>query len=146
VTQARFPRRQLRGLLSQHKYRARRTVVDGEGLASQAEARRYRELQLLAARNICRFYRQRTFALGCPENKYRVDFVVEMVPETDPGAMVWPSHAEDVKGYETKDFKRWRRLWEKYGPMPLVVLKVKGKGWSREIILPEAEMKLRKMK
>ena len=37
---------------------------------------------------------------------------------------VW---VEDVKGMETQAFKKHKRLWKRYGRLPLVIVKAKGK-------------------
>jgi len=59
--------------------------------------------------------------LGCPENRYVVDFLVGGFGDVGNGkfVVVW---AEDVKGYPTAKFKRDARLWHKYGPFPLDVI------------------------
>jgi hypothetical protein len=73
--------------------------------------------------------RQTTFHLGCPENLYRVDFLVYS-PEGPT-----PIHAVDVKGARTAKFNRDAKLWRAYGPCPLWVVTRKGKtGWSVEVI------------
>jgi hypothetical protein len=67
--------------------------------------------------------RQPTFRLGCPENVYRPDFLVVSAK----GVRV-----EDVKGVETSKFARDRKLWARYGPCPLWIVK----GSDVEIIDP----------
>ncbi len=102
-------------------------TVDGVLYASKSEALRARELKLLfQAGEIRGWQRQPTYELGCPENKYRADFVVY----DDFGQ----AHVEDVKGFEPREFKRWKRLWRKYGKCPLVVLRRRGDRWEREIV------------
>ena len=49
------------------------------------------------------------------DDRYRADFVVFK----SNGEV----YAIDVKGAETESFRRIRRLWLKYGPMPLKVVK-----------------------
>ncbi len=93
---------------------------------SKAEAKRAQELDLLLKGGAIREWRRQvTIKLG-PDIKYRADFIV-----VDDAGVI---HAEDVKGYETPDFKRVRRLWQKYMDYPLVVLKRKGKGWARDVV------------
>lgn len=41
---------------------------------------------------------------------------------------------EDVKGAETREFKRVRRLWAKYGRLPLWVVRLKRGEWDIEVI------------
>jgi hypothetical protein len=104
------------------KYQNVRTVYDGVRYDSRAEARRAAELDLLVKiGEITGWTRQVTFRLGCPENTYRVDFLVFGV--CNGKQVVW---AEDVKGVETQTFKRNKRLWARYGPCPLHILKTKG--------------------
>lgn len=110
-----------------HKYSACPTSHGGVRYASKAEASRAVELDLLIrAGDLKRIDRQVRIALGIAENVYVVDFVV-----TPMRGRPW---AEDVKGYETPAFKRHKRLWRRYGPMPLLILKRRGRGWSRETI------------
>jgi hypothetical protein len=104
-------------------------TVRGVTYASNAEAIRAQQLWLLEfAGDVVSIARQVTFELGVPENKYRVDFVV-----TDKAGRQW---AEEVKGYETSKFRRDKKLWKSYGPMPLHVLRLNrdGRSWAREVV------------
>lgn len=110
-----------------HKYNAQRTQRGGVTFASKAEADRWEELKLLEGGGaIVHVQRQVTFRLGCDENRYLVDF------------LVWntygEAHAEDVKGLETAAFKRHARLWRRYGPCDLHILKRKGAKWATQVI------------
>lgn len=108
------------------KYRNVRTEYGGRAFDSKAEAERARVLDLLKQSGLVRDWQpQVTFQLGCPENRYRVDFLVWLPDGT--------TQAEDVKGVETAAFRRHRRLWLKYGPCPLHVIHRK----DTEIIIPE---------
>jgi len=108
-------------------FRAVPTLVDGVRYDSKAEADRAAILELLRRGGEVRWWlRQVTVRLGCPENTYRVDFVV--------CAKDGSVHAEDVKAIETRDFRRQKRLWKAYGPFPLHVIGKK----TVEIIEPEA--------
>ena len=102
---------------NRHKYLAVRTVAaDGSKFPSKSECARYETL--LAMRNaglIRGFIRQPRFTLGVPENVYVSDFLVF---ENDGKA-----HAEDVKGMETPKFKRDKKLWLRYGPCQLGIIK-----------------------
>lgn len=94
---------------------------------SAAEAARAQELDLLLRSKVITGYeRQVEFQLG--EDAYVADFVVDgfnprRVPET------W---VEEVKGFETREFKRVRRLWKKYGPCTMIIYKRKGNAWVVE--------------
>jgi hypothetical protein len=82
---------------------------------SQAEMKRAAQLDIELAAGVIRgWLRQTTVMLGVPENRYTVDFVVVGLD-----GVCW---AEDVKGHETASFKRNKKLWARYGPMPLHVL------------------------
>lgn len=107
------------------KYRAVKTEYNGVLYDSKAEAAYAEHLDLLArAGGIAWWIRQPTFRLGCPENVYKPDFLVV----TDAGVYV-----VDVKGVETSKFKKDRRLWAKYGPCRLVIVK----GKKSEYVDPE---------
>ena len=92
-----------------HKYHAIPTVLDGVRFASQAEARRYRELTLLqAAGEIDRLECQPRFPLvvnGVKVGEYRGDF---RYTETATGRVV----TEDVKGVRTQVYTLKKRLVE----------------------------------
>jgi hypothetical protein len=97
------------------KYRAVRTEHDGVVYDSKAEARRAAELDAMtAAGQIIGYQRQVTFRLGDKLDPYRVDFLVF----DHYGAV----HAEDVKGYETKQFKHHLRRWRRFGPCDLWIV------------------------
>jgi len=111
---------------------ARRTYNDVV-YHSLAEARRAQLLDLLIRGGQVRAWkRQVRFELGTLYNVYVVDFVVE---EAD-GAV----HAEDVKGYETREFKKNARLWAAFGPIPLWILTPGGASrWKVKIIDPDTQ-------
>lgn len=115
-------------------------TYDGVVYASKAEARRASELNLLIrAGEIVGWWAQPTFRLGCPENRYRADFIVvqHSSPDHFHRPLIW---VEDVKGYRTQSFARWVRLWRRYGQWPLVILTPKKKGWKEERIEPGMPM------
>lgn len=98
------------------KYRNEKTLLDGITFDSKAEARRYADLKLQhRAGQIRWFSRQPSFVL--PGGiRYRPDFIV-----CSPDGKI---HVEDVKGYETKDFKLKHKLWDATFPgLPLVIIK-----------------------
>lgn len=99
-----------------NKYRNICTQIDGITFDSRAEARRYGELKMLQqAGEIQGFARQVSFLLP-GEIRYRPDFLV-----CDKDGTVW---AEDVKGFETAEFKLKQKLWRQAYPwMQLHVVK-----------------------
>lgn len=107
-------------------FRARPTIHNGIRYASKAEANRAAELELLErAGKVVWWIPQVTIRLGCPENTYRVDFLVAEMPRPIGGSTVQYGlavHAEDVKGWETPQFAKHKRLWAKYGRFPLHVI------------------------
>ena len=83
-----------------------KTEIDGHTFDSKAEARRYSELKMLAAADeIMGFGLQPSFVLP-GSIRYRPDFIV-----CGKDGTVW---VEDVKGYETKDFKLKKKLWDSH--------------------------------
>ena len=108
-----------------NKFHAKPTVRDGIRFDSRAEADWWAMLALsLRAGEIRSVNRQVTYTLG--DISYRADF--EIV--TDDGERI----AQDVKGVETPRFRLVRRLWAKYGPCPLQVIKRRGRKWFIEVI------------
>jgi hypothetical protein len=105
-----------------NKYRAKPTIYNGVRYASKAEANRAEQLdQLRAAGEVHWWVGQVRFRLGIPENVYVVDFLV-----VDASGVF----CEDVKGVSTAKFKRDVRLWKRYGPCPLHVIR----GRSVEVV------------
>lgn len=105
--------------------KAERTY-NGVVYASKLEAARAKVLDRLVQKKIIRFWiGQPKFRLGCPENVYIADF---LVIDMDGGFWV-----EDVKGYQTRKFKRDKWLWRKYGPCRLSILNRR----NPEFITPE---------
>lgn len=98
------------------KYRAQKTTVDGITFDSKAEAARYLKLkQMQQSGEIIGFTRQPSFIL--PGGiRYMPDFLV-----CDKDMKIW---VEDVKGYETKEFKLKKKLWdESFWWLPLRIIK-----------------------
>lgn len=125
--------------MNRNKYKAVRTPYNGVTYDSKAEAEYAAQLDMeMASRQkyVSWWVRQVTFALGCPENAYRVDFLV-MTPGYDRVGGNFHIHAVDVKGCETPKFKKDKKLWAKYGPCPLKIVKsVSGKLSTVEVIRP----------
>lgn len=103
-----------------HKYGAVRTVARDRSYPSKAEAE-YAEILfgLKEAGHIIEIIEQPRTELGVPENIYRPDFFV-----------VWTNgdlSFIDVKGKETAKFRKDKKLWQKYGRLPLQIVRKKGK-------------------
>jgi hypothetical protein len=109
-----------------NKYRAQRTEYDGVTYASKAEACYAVALDVATRAGAYRHWtRQVPFHLGCPENKYVVDFLAWLPDGT--------TVCIDVKGVETAKFKRDRKLWARYGPCALNIVR---RGKIVEVIEP----------
>jgi hypothetical protein len=101
-----------------NKYRAERTEYAGVMYDSAAEADRAMHLDaLVRSGEVFWWVGQPKFRLGCPENVYVADFVVVGPEEV---------HVEDVKGLDLPKFRRDVRLWRRYGPCQLLVVRKGG--------------------
>lgn len=101
-------------------------TYEGRRYSSRAEMVYFRDnlkLRELGGQ-ISNVQHQPRFELGCPENVYVADF--EFV-EFGKRIVV------DVKGVETPKFRRDRKLWAKYGPCNLRIVK---DGRVKETIVP----------
>ena len=106
-----------------NKYNANPTVYRGWRFDSKAEAEYAKILDALKGRlHVLWWLRQVPIDLN-EDDRYRVDFLVCY----DDGTL----EAVEVKGMETDRFRRIRRLWLKYGPFPLKIVK---KGRTTEIL------------
>lgn len=118
-------------LKTKSKYKNVYTMYNGIKYASKAEAMRAEVLDLAMLGGAVKgaiswWIGQPVFRLGVQENVYRADFLV---------VEKYSIHVEDVKGRETPKFKRDKKLWARYGPCDLWILKRKGKsGWHKEVI------------
>jgi len=119
------------------KYRATRTVYNGIGYASKAEAARAGFLDTARKLGLIRWWiGQPVFRLGCPENVYRPDFLVVGNNDANGKQEGYKGiHAEDVKGHATAKFAHDVKLWKAYGPCPLWI--IRGNRKTIEIINPE---------
>jgi hypothetical protein len=107
-----------------HKYHAKPYEYKGRKYPSTAQAERAMYLDGRVEAGYVGWYLEEVkFPLG-PDFSYRVDFLVFAVCSEMENCMFVV--AEDVKGMETPRFRTVRKLWKKYGPCPLHVLK-KGK-------------------
>lgn len=110
-----------------NKYRAIRTEYGGVVYASKAEADYAHQLDMLKRGGaIFGWTGQPRFRLGCPENVYVADFVVFFRDH--------PAHIVDVKGMATTKFRRDMKLWKKYGPCPLQIVR---NGKTEKVIYPD---------
>jgi len=108
-----------------HKYNiseAGRRTWRGKTYASMAEMRYAQMLfEMLREGKIAEVVEQPSVNLGTdPVIRYRPDFLV--VPASERPYYV------DVKGHETREFKRIRKLWATYGRLDLVITSPRGNG------------------
>jgi hypothetical protein len=97
-----------------HKYNAKLIVFDGFKFRSKAEHERYIILKMMYSSGQTEWFScQPTIHITC-DFSYRPDFMVVENGEV---------HYEDVKGLETARFRQAKRLWAKYVPIPLWIIK-----------------------
>ena len=100
------------------KYRAVRSEWNGRTYASKAEMRYAQHLYDLRDKGaILDYVEQPRKWLGVPENVYVPDFLV-----IGQGGDAW---YVDVKGMENATFRKNKKLWRKYGYLPLHVVSSK---------------------
>tara|TARA_B100001059_G_scaffold76184_1_gene73761 strand:- start:7718 stop:8104 length:387 start_codon:yes stop_codon:yes gene_type:complete len=108
----------------------------GRTFDSKAEKEYAERLQLLLDSGVIAEFNCQVpvHCLGCPENKFKPDFLV--IPSPEDGR--FPYYVE-VKGFETPQWKTTKTLWEAYGRLELVVVKKRGKDfYEYETITPKA--------
>ena len=106
-----------------NKCGAVRTEYAGRVYDSKAEAAYAIRLDLLiVSHEIKRWVPQPEYMLG-EDFKYRADFLV-----TGNDDSRW---VVDVKGHEMSRFRQAKKLWKKYGPLPLHIVK---KGGAVEVV------------
>lgn len=101
--------------MSAHKYSAKRTVSarTGRSYPSKAECQRAEELHLL----------ERGHAISELQEQPKVSLVAGITWRLDFAYLEQGQRFyEDVKGYETPDFKLKCRLWAAFGPAPLRII------------------------
>jgi hypothetical protein len=112
--------------VKQSKYRNRRTPYNGVTYASKAEANRAYALDADRKAGLIRgWIGQPKFRLGLPECVYVADFLVFPI-----GGPPW---VEDVKGVETPKWRRDVKLWRRFGPCDLRIIR---NGKLAEIVTP----------
>tara|TARA_R100001143_G_C3236212_1_gene76988 strand:- start:115 stop:498 length:384 start_codon:yes stop_codon:yes gene_type:complete len=98
-----------------NKYNAKPTKYRGWRFDSKFEAEYAKDLDGLIERQVVLWWlRQVPFDLT-EDDRYKVDFLVCYADGT--------LEAVEIKGVETTAFRRTRRLWLKYGPIPLQIVK-----------------------
>ncbi len=108
-----------------NKYRAKRTEYNGVMYDSAMEASEAARLDgQLGAGTIDWWLKQVWVPLG-PDFRTRIDFLVGVTLH----GVGFRVHGIEVKGVETPEFKRVRKLWPKYGPFSLLVRAKKNGGW-----------------
>ncbi len=101
--------------IKRNKYNAKATIYRGWRFDSKAEAEYAKVLdQQIETGHVHFWMRQVPFDIT-EDDRYKCDFLVFYTN----GEVA----AVDVKGVETESWRRTRRLWIKYGPMPLHVVK-----------------------
>ena len=107
-----------------HKFNAVAVERDGFRFKSKMQRKRYDELKLAqTAGDVVMFLQEVPFRM--PGTVYWADFLVFWSNGT--------TTVEDVKGMETPRFKKIRKLWKRYGVMPLRIVK---KNSQTEILEP----------
>ena len=98
-----------------HKYNAKPTMYRGWRFDSQAEANQAAQLDLLKDAEVVAFWMRQIPIDLTNDDRTKIDF---LVIETD-GTM----YGVEVKGVETDAWRKIRKLWIKYGPFPLRVVR-----------------------
>lgn len=97
-------------------------------MASEAEAERYRQLlRMEMDGRIQNLRTQVTHPLMVNNQlicRYRSDFEYQII---DEHGRITGDRVEDVKGFETPDFKLKKKLFDALEPTPLTVIPAKGK-------------------
>lgn len=115
-----------------NKYSAKRTTHAGRSFHSKLEAARFAELELLMrAGEVLEIKCQVHVELSEAKIIYKPDFLVTWAN----GEQIY----EEVKGFETPEWRLKRRLWIAYGPGRLRVFKGSG---SRLVMVEELGGKL----
>ena len=107
----------------------------GRTYDSKAEAKWASLLDMrLQAGEIDDWIPQVKFPIG-PDETITVDFLVfrQLTVDTHEHGPAWQVWIEEVKGFETKTWLRKRALWQKYGKLPLHVIK---RSSTVEVIIP----------
>ncbi len=119
------------------KYHAKPAIYDGIRYHSTVEARHAQQLdRLKAAGDVIWWLRQIPVRISPPGDEVievtRIDFLVCYRDGSEGGSV----QGEEVKGVETREWKRVKRAWRSYGPFGLDVYR---NGKRVESISPEAK-------
>lgn len=98
-----------------NKYWAQRTEYDGVMYDSKAEAAHAAELN---ANPFVKWWLRQVWVPLGPDFGTRIDFLVALY-----AGKVVKVVGEEVKGVETAQFRKVRKLWPKYGPFLLHIVK-----------------------
>jgi len=98
-----------------NKYNANPTRYRGWRFDSKFEAEYAKKLDALVGKRIVLWWLRQVPIDLTEDDRYKVDFLVFY----EDGTL----EAVEIKGMETAAFRRTRRLWLKYGPMPLKIVK-----------------------
>ena len=117
---------------SNNKYKAIRTMVDGESFPSRLEAQVYSELKLMQkAGLISELTRKCSVRFEGLDINYKPDAKYFCLSRKQD---VWV----EAKGFETERYKLVKKIWKSVGPGPLEIWKAKGNRISvTEIIKPK---------
>ncbi|MCZ6654838.1 MAG: DUF1064 domain-containing protein [Planctomycetota bacterium] len=111
-----------------HKYRVspkEQRTYNGDVYHSKAEAIYAAQLDLLLRSGDIRGWeRQVKFQLG-PDNKTIVDFLVTEWHDV---------YVVEIKGMETPEFKRVKKLWVKYAEIDMQIMKRFGNRWQVSVL------------
>lgn len=117
---------------ARNKYGARKTMYNGVKYDSRAEADRAAELDaMLKAGQVTWWLRQVQIPLGAPGVSLKVDFLVAIRNIGGPIIL-----AQEVKGVETERFRVLKKLWPKFGPFPLHIIR---NGKTVEVVSPDGK-------
>lgn len=115
------------------KYHAQRTEYGGHVYDSKAEATRAMELDMMMRGGVIQgWLRQVRVALG-PDFNTTVDFLVLALDGGSPCPRAW---VEEVKGMETRQFKKAKALWPKYAPLEMRIYRCRGYGCHLQETIP----------
>jgi len=105
----------------QHKYNAKKTVVEGQSFPSGLEARTWTYLRVLEQqKELTELSRQATVTFPIVDIKYKAD----MKYTNKKGQTVWV----EAKGMEGDRWKIIKKIWKALGPGDLEVYKDRGNG------------------
>ena len=106
--------------IKRHKFGAQKATVNGEMLDSRLEGRHYAKLLLLQkAGEVMEIKRQVPFVVTAEPKELSVKYVADFVVTFKDGR----EEIQDCKGYETREYKRKKRLLKKFLNIEIVEIK-----------------------